>query len=114
MQRGDAAVSAGDSEDDVATCDSGGEAADGRRLHATAAAGALAVAMLLAATRLQLAAAEPDSLRLPRPNRVHHPLCGPVSRTYMGPDASRLPAAGPVSTIGSSKRPMLGSGPLGS
>ena len=38
----------------------------------------------------------------------------PVSRTYMGPDASRLPVAGPVSTTGPSKRPMLGSGPVGS
>ena len=35
-------------------------------------------------------------------------------RAHMGPDASRLPAAGPVSTIGPSKRPMLGSGPVGS
>ena len=56
----------------------------------------------------------PDPTRLPRPNRVHHPPCAPVSRTHMGPNASRLPAAGPVSTIGPSKRPMLGSGPMGS
>ena len=37
----------------------------------------------------------------------------PHSRTYMGPNASRLLVAGPVSTTGPSERPMLGSGPGG-